>query len=223
MRFVAVALASAALAGLQIGSAGPAEDLVSQATEATPDPQHGMILYLKHCAGCHGRHAWGDGPLEIPVLAGQREKYLVQELANFVHGVRQGSEMHGPVMRETLQPPDVNRGQAFRDLSAYLSTAPRNPQPDTGPGQALTTAERNYRRGCASCHGSDGAGSDQPGVPAIGGQGYDYLRTQLRSFAAGRAVHPALADSPVALSIDEQKEVANYASRLSYLSAAGGQ
>jgi cytochrome c553 len=223
MRLVTAALAFAALAGVRVAEAGPAEDLVSQAMAATPDPQHGMVLYLKHCAGCHGRHAWGEGALAIPVLAGQHEKYLIRALAGFVHGVRQGVETHAAVMRETLQPPDVNRPQAFRDLAAYLSGAARNPHADTGPGRALTDAERNYRRGCSSCHGTEGAGSDQQSIPAIGGQGYDYLRAQLRSFSSGRGVHPALANSPVALSVDEQQAVADYASRLSYLSSASGR
>jgi cytochrome c553 len=223
MRFVTGVLVCAALGGVRVAAAGPAEDLASQAMAATPDPQHGMVLFLMHCAGCHGRHGWGNDPLEIPVLAGQHEKYLIRQLANFVHGLRPGSERHGPVMRETLQPPDLNRAQAFRDLAAYLSEAARNPHPDTGPGQALSDAERNYRRGCSSCHGSDGAGSDEPSVPAIGGQGYGYLRVQLRSFSARRGGHPAPADSPVALSVDEQQAVADYASRLGYLSAAGGR
>ena len=165
-------------------------------------------------------HAWGDDPLGVPVLAGQREKYLIGELAGFVRGARPGSQMHGPIMRETLQAPDVNWAQAFRDLAAYLSAAPRNPRPDTGPGNGLTTAERNYRQGCLSCHAIDGAGSDEHSVPAIGGQGYGYLRTQLREFAAARRRHPTLANSPVALSSDEQLGVADYVSRLGYLTAA---
>lgn len=161
LRSLTVAVASAGLAWLHVASAGPGEGPVSDATAATPDPQHGMVLYLKHCARCHGRHAWGDGPLGIPVLAGQRERYLIGELESFVRGVRSGSEMHDPVMRERLQAPDVNRAQAFRDLAAYLSAAPRNPRPDTGPGNRLTTAERNYRKGCLSCHNVDGAGGDE--------------------------------------------------------------
>jgi len=49
---------------------GAREDLMSQAQAAIPDLQHGMVLYLKHCAGCHGRRAWGDGPREIPSSQG---------------------------------------------------------------------------------------------------------------------------------------------------------
>jgi cytochrome c553 len=127
--------------------------------------------------------------------------------------------MHGLVMHDTLQPPDVDRAQAFRDLATYLTSAPRNPQPEQGDGRALALGERDYTRSCSSCHGSNGAGSDTSAIPAIGGQGYSYLLTQLRSFAAGRLPHRAVADSPVALSAEEQPAVADYVSRLTYLNA----
>ena len=214
--FIVLALTPLAVSGAR-------EDLMSQAQAAVPDLQHGMVLYLKHCAGCHGRHAWGDGPREIPVLAGQREGYLMRQLVRFVSGARQGSEMHGPVMHDTLQPPDVDRAQAFRDLATYLASASRNPQPELGDGLALTLGERDYTRGCSGCHGNEGAGSDDGAIPAIGGQSYGYLLSQLRTFAAGHSAHPAVADSPVALSAEEQPAVADYVSRLSYLSAVGAR
>ena len=196
---------------------------VSEEAAVTPDSGHGRVLYLKHCTACHGQHAWGDGPREIPVLAGQRENYLIRQLEQVVDDKRQGSEMHGPIMHDTLQPADVARAQTFRDLAVYLSHAARNPHPEYGAGQALALGQRDYIRGCSGCHGSEGAGSDPEAVPAIGGQGYSYLLTQLRSFSAGRLRHPALADSPVALSADEQEAVADYVSRLTYLTASGRQ
>jgi cytochrome c553 len=157
------------------------------------------------------------------VLAGQREKYLIQQLPRFVDGARQGSEMHGPIMHETLQPTDVARAQAFRDLATYLARAPRNRHPEHGAGQALALGQRDYIRGCSGCHGSEGGGSDPEAIPAIGGQGYGYLLSQLRNFSAGRLEHPALADSPVALSTDEREAVADYASRMTYLTATSTQ
>jgi cytochrome c553 len=154
------------------------------------------------------------------VLAGQREKYLIQQLARFVDGTRPGSEMHGPIMHETLQATDLARAQAFRDLATYLTRTPRNPHPEFGEGQALPLGQRDYIRGCSGCHGTEGGGSDPEAIPAIGGQGYSYLLTQLRAFSAGRLAHPAVADAPVALSADEQEAVADYASRMTYLTAA---
>ena len=223
IRLITVILGSVTLVLARLAVSAPGDDLVSQAQATIPDLHHGMILYLQHCAACHGRQAWGDGPREIPVLAGQREGYLIEQLVRFANNSRQGSEMHGPAMHETLQLPDVDRTQAFRDLAAYLAQAPHNRQPEHGDGHALTLGERDYTRGCTRCHGSDGAGSERGAIPAIGGQGYGYLHAELRSFAAGRLAHPAVADSPVALSAEEQWAVADYVSRLDYLSAAGAR
>jgi cytochrome c553 len=194
--------------------------LVSQAMAVTPDPEHGTILYLKHCSNCHSPHAWGDGPREIPALAGQRESYLIEQLAHFASGERKGSVTHGSVMHEILQPPDLNRPQAFGDLAIYLSRAGRNPHPEHAAGRALAVGERTYTKACAACHGSDGAGSDKGTIPAIGGQHYGYLRAQLSGFASGLHGHPLGADVVSGLSDEEQQAVADYVSRLAYLSSA---
>lgn len=207
-----MALAASATAAL----GDPRPDLLSQAATVTPDVEHGKILYLKHCAKCHGPRAWGDGPREIPALAGQRERYLIEQLARFASGERHGSAMHGPAMQESLQLPDVNRAQAVGDLAAYLSRAVRNPQPEHAEGRALAVGERTYGRACAACHGSDGAGGDSGTLPAIGGQHYGYLLAQLRGFASGLLRHPPGVDFASGLSAEEQQGVADYLSRLTY-------
>ena len=219
IRPITVPLACPAVVLIAVAASASGGDWVSQAAAVTPDPEHGRVLYLKHCTACHGRQAWGDRPREIPVLAGQRESYLIQQLTHFVYGTRPGSEMHGAVMHDTLQLPDVARAQAFRDLATYLSRAPRNPHPEYGAGRALELGQRDYRRGCSGCHGTEGGGGDPQAIPAIGGQGYSYLLTQLRSFSSGRLAHPSLADAPVALSGDEKEAVADYTSRMTYLTA----
>ena len=199
----------------------PGMDLLSQALAVTPDPEHGKILYLKHCTKCHGPHAWGDGPREIPTLAGQRQRYLIEQLARFATGARKGSVLHGPAMHDTLQPADVNRPQALGDLAAFLSRAGRNPQADHAEGQALAVGKRTYTKACSACHGSDGAGSDSGTIPAIGGQHYRYVLTQLREFALGLRDHPLGTDDVASgLSADEQQALSDYVSRLGYLSSA---
>ncbi len=210
---LAIALASQAATA----ASDPGSELASKALAVTPDPQHGKILYLKHCTGCHSPHAWGDGPRDIPALAGQRERYLIEQLARFATGARQGSAMHGPAMYESLQPADVNRPQAMGDLAAYLSRAGRNPQPEHSEGQALALGKRTYSSGCAACHGNDGAGSDTGSIPAIGGQHYRYLLAQLGGFASGLRGHSLGAGT--VLSNAEQQAVADYVSRLGYLSS----
>jgi mono/diheme cytochrome c family protein len=139
IRPITVILGFITLGLTPVAVSGPEEDLVSQAQTAIPDLRHGMVLYLQHCAACHGRRAWGDGPQEIPALAGQRESYLLEQLVRFVSGARRRCEMHGPAMHERLQPSDVDRPQAFRDLATYLAQAPHNPEPEHGEGLGVAS------------------------------------------------------------------------------------
>jgi cytochrome c553 len=199
----------AAASGLMVASAS---DLRSQASAATPDARHGQILYLKHCFACHRSHAWGDGPREIPALAGQQQRYLIEQLALFAGDQRQGSLMHGPAMHDTLQRPDLDRPQAIADLAAYLSPAPPNPEPEHSEGRALAAGRSIYIKACAACH--DSAGGASADAPTIAGQHYSYLLAQLRGFAGGRRDHPSFPGFAGGLNGEQQEAVADYVSRL---------
>lgn len=175
-----------------------------------PDLQHGEALYLRHCVPCHGERAWGDGPREIPALAGQREAYLSEQLMRFASGERPGSEMHGPAMHDTLRAADLNRSAAIRDLAAYLTRAPAAPQAERGRGRSLAAGKSVYLSACVGCHGEDGAGAAGGQAPRIGGQHYRYVLSRLREF--GSAHRGSV--QPVALSAEEQQALADYISRL---------
>jgi thiosulfate dehydrogenase len=206
----AIAL-SVFLSAAAVGAAAqtPAADSVPAAgVLPAPDARHGEVLYLRHCAACHRAQGWGDGPREIPALAGQREAYLIEQLARFASGARPGSAMHGPAMRDTLQATDVNRPVAMRDLAAYLARAAPVPRAEQGEGRELGSARSLYLRSCAGCHGEEGAGSGA--APRIGGQHYRYLLSRLREFGA---VHGASVTGP-ALSAPEQMALADFTSRL---------
>jgi cytochrome c553 len=170
---------------------------------------------MMHCRACHGGHAWGDGPRAIPALAGQREKYLVEQLTQFANGKRAGQSMH-----ETMQRPDLDRAQAVRDLGAYLSAAPRSPGPEHGDSHDMSAAKRVYQEACKDCHGANGEGT-KTGIPAIGGQHYRYLAAQLRNFSYGHrgAGDLQLLESMGALSTQDIQVIANYTSYLGYLTA----
>ncbi|TLZ23701.1 MAG: c-type cytochrome [Gammaproteobacteria bacterium] len=192
-------------------------ELLAQARALAADAEHGKILYLKHCTGCHGHQAWGDGPKQIPALAGQREFYVLRQLARFAARERDSS-----LMQESIHPADVNRPQAFRDLAAYLAQASRSPRSDHGDGRALGVGERTYR-GCIACHDQSAEGSDGAPIPAIGGQHYYYVLHRLQSFPT---LHEGRVETDVlrlvaALSPDEQQGLADYTSRLTALTAAG--
>ena len=189
--------------------AAPA-DVPSAAVSNAPDPQHGEILYRRHCVACHGPRAWGDGPREIPALAGQREDYLIEQLTRFASEERPGSAMHGPAMRDTLKATDVNRPAGIRDLAAYLAHAAASLQAEPGPGRWLAAGKSAYLGGCAGCHGEDGAGADGGLAPRIGGQHFRYVLSRLREFGP---VHRGRLEA-VALSPEEQQALADYISRL---------
>lgn len=186
-------------------------ELLTRSLEATSDPAHGQILYLKRCASCHGKRAWGDGPREIPALAGQRQGYLVQQMARFLAGDRLGSEMHGAAMRDSLQPPDVDRPQAVADLAAFLAQLAPNVRAEHGDGQALTRGQQLYGANCAACHGGDGAGSDAGTIPRLAGQHFPYLVSRLGSFTV---VHRGPPGAKGQLAPGDQQPVADYLSRL---------
>jgi cytochrome c553 len=187
----------------------PPADTSTAAVPVAADLQHGEVLYRRHCAACHGARASGDGPREIPALAGQREAYLIEQLTRFASDARPGSAMHGPAMRDTLKAADLNRPVAIRDLAAYLARTAASPQAEQGPGRSLAAGRSAYLRACVGCHGENGAGSDWS-APRIGGQHFRYLRSRLREFGAA---HRGLVE-PAALSAEEQQALADYISRL---------
>jgi cytochrome c553 len=191
-----------------------AVDLTSQGATLTADVPHGGVLFIKHCASCHGRQAWGNGLREIPALAGQRRAYLIAQLSHFAAGQRQGSELHGPVMHEALQPPDVDRAQALLDLAAWLSQSGPNHEPEHGQGQALAAGTRVYASACADCHGERGEGRESPPVPALASQHYSYLLARIRGFTSGHAAHAPGIGPWIVGTAAQQQALADYASRL---------
>ena len=204
-------IACAASSGIALAAPPALNEFVGKAMSAAPDAQHGRILYLKHCTGCHGPSAWGNRPREVPTLAGQRELYLVEQLAQFATLERNGSAMH-----RATSAADVNHPQAIRDLAAYLAKAPPNPSPDQGNGAAAAAGEKLFQRGCAMCHGTSAQGSADEPIPALAGQHYPYTLVQLKNFAAGHRgqVEPPVIDFTAGLSPEDQSGIADYLSRL---------
>jgi cytochrome c553 len=177
---------------------------------AVPDAAHGKILYFKHCPACHGPHGWGDGPRAIPALAGQHEGYLIEQLTDFSTAKRAGDSMH-----EIMRRPDLNWPQAVRDLSAFLSQAPRSRMPEFGESTDRNSGRALYLQACSTCHGVNGAG--QPGgTPAIGGQQYRYLLARIRNFSS---THEERVPTPLAGHDASEQQLENLADFVSHLGA----
>ena len=190
--------------------------LLQKAMTLTPDPQSGEHLYIQYCSACHLRSGWGNGPREVPALAGQQDVYLLEQLIQFSEGERKKNEMH-----EVVTKPEVASPQVLRDVSSYVAHLPRNRTPEPGDGAQLQTGERLYAQSCLICHGKNGGGNADDLIPAIGGQQYRYLLVRLRHFAQDHGaqqpsagVEPAVVNFLSRLSPEEIKAVADYTSRL---------
>jgi cytochrome c553 len=194
--------------------------LLEKTMALQPDPHNGELLYIQYCSGCHRRSGWGNGPREVPTLAGQQEAYLLEQLIKFSTLDRNKPEMH-----EVVTKPELVHPQSLRDVSAYIASQPRDPSPDRGDGTQAGTGAKLYVQSCAICHGGNGEGNRDDVIPAIGGQQYGYLLVRLRAFAKDHAsqergsLEPAVVNLLGRLSPDEIKAVADYTSRLPALQA----
>jgi cytochrome c553 len=184
---------------------------VAKAMAAQPNRTRGSELYEKRCKSCHGIKGWGDGLEDVPSLAGQRELYLVTQLAQFAAQERSGSTMH-----KATSTADVNNPQALRNLAAFLSLAPPNPEPEHAEDAVPASGASLFQRNCAACHGAAAQGSSTDPIPALAGQHYDYLLIQLKTFARGHRgrINAPVIDFAAGLSDDEQRSIADYLSRL---------
>jgi cytochrome c553 len=161
------------------------------------------------CAACHGVTGVSANPA-WPNLAGQGEKYLVDQLNLFKEKIRVNTLMNPQA--ENLSAQDIE------DLAAYYSSQPTSADgadPDKEfQGEKLhTIGERIYRGGnaetgvpaCMSCHAPDGVGNAPAKFPQLAGQHAVYTAAQLRAYRSGARYQP---DD----NLNMMKEIATYLS-----------
>lgn len=162
------------------------------------------------CAACHGPD--GNSPSgEWPSLAGQGEKYLVEQIQAFKAGDRQNALM-APMVANLSE-------QDMADLAAYFSA--QTIKVGQADPELVEQGERIYRGGvvadgvpaCSGCHGPAGEGVEAAGFPALAGQHAQYLEIQLKAFrAAGRG---DLGDNVVKRTNDPQEMMRTVAAKMS--------
>lgn len=185
------------LSGLFITGVQAAGDVEAGKEKSTP------------CAACHGVNGISVNPA-WPNLAGQGEKYLVNQLQLFKDNVRVNVLMNSQAVNLT--------DQDMQDLAAYYSSqAPSkgsaDPDKDFQGDKLYKIGERIYRGGnietgvpaCMSCHAPDGVGNDAAKFPAVAGQHAVYTAAQLRSYRSGARYQP---DD----NLNMMKEIATYLS-----------
>ena len=133
---------------------------------------------LTDCMRCHGAAGEGRSGL-VPVLAGQKEAYLLASLEAFASGDRASGFMALPVT-----------GLASAEMAAvahhFATQPPVSGKADEAPPEVIDAGRRIAELGmpeknvpaCSSCH----VGSRNPIYPRLDGQHAPYLERQLELF-----------------------------------------
>lgn len=168
---------------------------------------------VQNCTWCHGTA--GQGFATAPRLAGQRPRYVENQLRSFANHTRDNpfSQQYMWGAAAALRP------DAARELAAYFATLPPKPAND-GDRDLAATGRALYLDGlpeanvasCLACHGPNAEGIRE--IPRLGGLSYDYLKRRLAQWGQGYHSAP---DSPmprvaVSLSPDQIEALASYLS-----------
>ena len=157
------------------------------------------------CAGCHGEFGQGGKGGVYPRVAGQPSAFLERQLHLFRDRKRPNLAMVEYVDERQMPDEDI------ADVSAYLASIelptrmPPEPEGEYDALERLMQAKqvmniaraegdiqaggKLYKRECRSCHGRDGWGDNDSGVPMLAGQYTNYLWKQVEKYRAGIRIH----------------------------------
>ena len=181
------------------------------------------------CAGCHGEYGQGSIDGEYPRLAGLTAEYIARQLRNFKQRKRINIPML-PYSNERELPeedlvsiaaylasiqlptklPPIN--EAEFDALKRLQASKKVVNIATYQGD-LKAGRKFYKKECASCHGQDGYGDDNKGIPQLAGQYSLYLLKQVENIRTGERFH----DDPDDVEIFREYADAEIAAMLAYL------
>lgn len=118
------------------------------------------------CAPCHGTD--GGSPGAIPALSGKSADFIVQRMAEFKAGDREGTVMNR-----------IARGYSDAEIAAlarHFTALAQTQAAASATPSALADA-------CAACHGTDGI---SPGaIPTLSGRSAAYITQRMLEFKAG--------------------------------------
>ncbi len=191
-----------------VDAASPARSEYQAAIRATPDFEHGAVLFAQ-CVSCHGADGQGAADGSTPRIAGQHFHVLVKQLVDFRYGKRWDFRMQ---QRANMH---LGAFQDIADVAGYLSQQPRKSD-GAARSAAPASGTSPYELSCASCHGAQGEGDDQGVVPMLAGQHPAYLLRQMYDSVDGRRPTVAQLHSPLikALDFEQLRAIAEFLSRL---------
>jgi len=156
------------------------------------------------CSGCHGENGVPTGNA-IPIIWGQNEDYILNELRDLKEGARRNSQMVA-----VLQ--DMSEDDMLA-LAAYFAS---KPWPNLAQPRAPKADEDHFAEmaspasagiGCFVCHQAAylGAGTN----PRLAGQSETYLRDAMFDFRSGeRANNVWMTDLLKTYSLDDIRQMA---------------
>ena len=154
------------------------------------------------CAACHGEFGQGGKRGEYPRIAGQRVKYLDNQLKNFRARTRLNIPMFPYTQERELSDEDI------KDVAAYLAGVelPTRMPNFVGNEDALTrllmvdkvmiipraegdieNGGKIYQKQCVACHAKTGKGRGM--FPMLVGQYTSYLKRQVGLYLKGDRPH----------------------------------
>lgn len=167
-----------------VDAASPARSEYQAALRATPDSEHGAVLFIQ-CVSCHGAQGQGLADGSTPRIAGQHFRVLVKQLVDFRYGKRWDFRM------EQRANNHLGAYQDIADVAGYLSQLPRKSKSGEAVDGNMAQGANLYGVNCASCHGAQAEGDDEEAVPMLAGQHPAYLLRQMYDSVDGR--RPTLA------------------------------
>jgi cytochrome c553 len=147
------------------------------------DPSKGSSL-IASCAACHG----ADGnsiSSDWPKLAGQNQRYLLEQLQYFKSGERVNI-----LMSSVLPILNSYTDQDLLDIAAFYSSQIQTNGQAEDDAELLAVGEALYRSGdmkkaipaCTACHSVNGKGNELAGFPSVAGQQKAYLVSTLKAY-----------------------------------------
>jgi cytochrome c553 len=163
------------------------------------------------CSTCHGPRGVSTSP-EFPILAGQREAYLIAQMKAFRDRTRADKEAHQFMWGIAAQLDDPT----VEGIARYYSAQTPAPARPVNP-ELATKGEKLFHRGapdrgiaaCATCHGQNAEGDAER--PRLAGQHAKYVAKQLRYMQIQEREPSAMRGTINNLTTEETEAVAAYA------------
>ena len=190
-------------------AASPALSEYQAALRASPDLEHGAVLFAQ-CVACHGAEGQGLPDGSTPRIAGQHFRVIVKQLVDFRYGKRWDFRMEQRANRH------LGAFQDIADVATYLSQQPRGSDRGDSSSNTLAHGANVYAANCLACHGERGKGDDEAAIPMLAGQHSAYLLRQMYDTVDDR--RPALtrlhSSRIKPLDFEQMRAVANYLSQV---------